>query len=100
MLDAAMTLNDFLYMCGAIATIWGACKVLKEIKKPNDDLKSTIKKHEGLLDENEKKIKEIDDGQKIICRSILVMINHELTGNDVDNMKKMRDELRDYLIEK
>ena len=100
MMNTVITLNDLLYLCGAIATIWGAYKIIKEIKKPSDDLKATVKKHDELLTKNKEEIKEIEEGQKVICKSILAMINHELTGNDVTNMKKMRDELQDYLIER
>lgn len=98
--NIAITLNDFLYLCGAIATVWGVYKIIKEIKKPNEELKETVKKHEKYLAEDKIEIEEIKEGNKVICKSIMTMINHELTGNDVNNMKKMRDELQDYLIEK
>ena len=44
----AITLKDFLYLCGVLATVWGAFKVIKEIKKPGNDLKETVRKHEGI----------------------------------------------------
>lgn len=94
------TLNYVLYICGAIATVWGVCKIVKEIKKPSNDLKKTVKKHEECLRRNEKEIEEIKEGNKVICKSIMTMINHELFGNDISNMKKMRDELQNYLIDK
>lgn len=100
MSDLTTTLNTILYICGAVATIWGAYKVIKEVKKPNDDLKETVRKHEVYLKNDEAEIREIKEGNKVICRSIMTMINHELTGNDINNMKKMRDELQNYLIEK
>ena len=45
-------------------------------------------------------IYEIKEGNKVICKSIMAMINHELSGNDISNMRKMRDELNQYLIDK
>ena len=96
----AITLKDFLYLCGVIATVWGAFKVIKEIKKPGNDLKETVRKHEELLEKDRSEIDEIKEGNKVICKSIMTMINHELSGNDISNMRKMRDELNQYLIDK
>ena len=95
-----MTLNDLLFLCGAIATVWGVYKIIKEIKKPNDELKATVRKHEEYLEKDKAEIEEIKEGNRVICKSIMTMINHELSGNDVSNMKKMRDELQNYLIDK
>ena len=96
----AITLKDFLYLCGVLATVWGAFKEIKEIKKPGNDLKETVKKHEEYIKKDETEIEEIKKGNKVICKSIMTMINHELSGNDISNMKKMRDELNEYLIDK
>ena len=100
MANFAITLNDFLYICGIIATVWGAYKIIKEVKKPGDDLKETVKKHEEYLKKDRNEIEQIKEGNKVICKSIMTMINHELSGNDVSNMRKMRDELNEYLIDK
>ena len=100
MANFAITLNDFLYICGIIATVWGAYKIIKEVKKPGNDLKETVKKHEEYLKKDRNEIEEIKEGNKVICKSIMTMINHELSGNDISNMRKMRDELQEYLIDK
>lgn len=95
-----IALNDVVYLCGVLATVWGAYKILKEVKKPTDDLKEKVNKHSEYLAKDKEEIEEIKAGNKVICKSIMIMINHELTGNDVNNMKQMRDELQNYLIEK
>lgn len=63
-------------------------------------MKETVKKHEEYLKKDRNEIEEIKEGNKVICKSIMTMINHELSGNDVNNMRKMRDELQEYLIDK
>lgn|SRR5574344_138412 len=92
--------NVIIYLCGVTATVWGAYKVIKEAKKPSEDLRETVRKHEELLIKDDAEIQEIKEGNKVICKSILTMINHELSGNDVTNMRKVRDELQNYLIDK
>lgn len=96
----AISIADILYLCGVVATIWGLYKIIKEIRKPGNDLKETVKKHEAYLKEDRTEIEEIKEGNKVICKSIMTMINHELSGNDISNMRKMRDELQEYLIDK
>ena len=95
-----ISLADIIYLCGVLVTIWGAYKVIKEVRKPGNDLKETVRNHEEYLKRDETEIEEIKKGNKVICKSIMIMINHELSGNDVSNMKKMRDELQQYLIDK
>ena len=93
-------LSDIVYICGALATIWGAIRIIKELRKPNDDLKETVEQHSECLHNDKVRIDAMEKGQRVICRSLLAMINHELTGNSVDKLKEMREDLQDYLIEK
>ena len=95
-----MSLNDLVYLCGVLGTVWGVFKIIKDLKKPIDGMKETLRKHEQHLANDKAEIDEIKEGNKVICKSIMTMINHELTGNDVSNMREMRDELQNYLIEK
>ena len=36
----------------------------------------------------------------MILQGLLVLINHDITGNGVDKLKETRDELNEYLINK
>ncbi len=98
--DWTFHLSDLVYICGAVATIWGIVKIIKEIKKPSDDLKETVDHHGECLHNDKIRIDSMEQEQRLICRSLLAMINHELTGNSVDKLKEMRDDLQNYLINK
>ena len=75
----------FLAMCGSIATIAGAgviiYKVYKAIKKPDTERDETLNKHTELLDRDNKRLKELEESNKIIMQSMLAMMSHELDGN-------------------
>ena len=71
---------------------------MKEIKKPNDDLKNTVARHDKLLDNDDKRLKEIENSNRMILQCLLVIINHDITGNGIEKMKTARDELQEYLI--
>lgn len=53
-------LEYVLWLLGFIASAWGVVKIIKELKKPNDDLKETIRKHEEWLARDNERIKSIE----------------------------------------
>ena len=53
-------LEYVLWLLGFIASAWGVVKIIKEIKKPNDDLKEIVRKHEEWLSRDNERIKSIE----------------------------------------
>jgi len=53
-------LEYVLWLLGFIASAWGVVKIVKEVKKPNDDLKETVRKHEEWLARDDERIKSIE----------------------------------------
>lgn len=53
-------LEYVLWLFGFIASAWGVVKIIKEVKKPNDDLKETVRKHEEWLVRDHDRIKSIE----------------------------------------
>lgn len=53
-------LEYVLWLFGFIASAWGVVKIIKEVKKPNDDLKETVIKHEEWLVRDNDRIKSIE----------------------------------------
>lgn len=53
-------LEYVLWLLGFIASAWGVVKIIKELKKPNDDLKETARKHEEWLARDNERIKSIE----------------------------------------
>lgn len=53
-------LEYVLWLLGFIASAWGVVKIIKELKKPNDDLKETVRKHEEWLARDDERIKSIE----------------------------------------
>ena len=99
-MDFVITSQQIVWICGFIASIWGMVKIIKELKKPSDDLKKLVKRHSELLDNDNRRLQKIDESHKMTMQCLLVMLNHEITGNGIENMKEIRDQLQDYLINK
>lgn len=96
----SVTSEQIIYICSFIAAVWGIWKIVKEIRKPNDDLKAEVSKHTRLLDNDNKRLKEYEESNRMILQCLLVIINHEITGNGIENLKRARDDLQEYLINK
>lgn len=97
-MNFTITSAQILTFCAFLTTLWGVWKIVKEIKKPNDDLKNTVARHDKLLDNDDKRLKEIENSNRMILQCLLVIINHDITGNGIEKMKTARDELQEYLI--
>lgn len=95
-----ISISDIMYFCGIIAAIWGVVKIIKEIKKPSDDLKTKVEEHEEKLTRDNKRLEDIEEYNKVICKSLLALIDHEITGNGIDKLKVTKTELQNFLIER
>ena len=99
-MELSITSNQILGFCALITALWGVWKIVKEWKKPSDELKRTVEKHAELLDVDNRRLKEIENSDKMILQCLLAIINHNITGNGIERMKEIRDELQDFIIKK
>lgn len=75
------------------AVIW---KVIIPFKKHSDRLKTA----EERLDKGDERFHEIAEMQKVLMKSQLALIDHEITGNGIERMKDIRSEIQTFLIDK
>lgn len=99
-MNFTITTDQIIWFCTFIGLLWGLYKIVKEAKKPNDELHSLVEKHERLLNKDNQRLEEVEISNQMVLRCMLVIINHEITGNGIDKMKEARDELQEYLIKK
>lgn len=86
----------------ALVAISQAVTVLKRLlTRPEVE---TVKHHGELLERDNRRLKALEEAQEdaercnaVQLRSILALINHELSGNDVEHLRSARDEINDYL---
>ncbi|WP_407453581.1 hypothetical protein [Methanobrevibacter sp.] len=97
-MEFTITSEQILWICGFICAIWGTYKIYKEVKKPNEDKAKMLLEHERKLQNDDERLKEIEATDKLILQSLLVLIQHDITGNGIDHLKKARDEIQEYLI--
>ncbi len=121
-------LQQVIGFCALITGIWGVWKIVKEIKKPSNDLHDLVERHDYLLKKNNqrleklesaslqivseteshdddikeiiKSLKDAEETNKIVLKSLFVIINHDITNNGIDKLKETMNELNSYLVEK
>ena len=99
-MEFTITSADLLWFCGLVTALYGIYKIVKEIKKPSEDLNAKVDNHDKLLNDDNERLKDVENSNKMILQCLLVIINHDITGNCIDKMKDCRDELQEYLINK
>lgn len=99
-MEFTITSSQILGVCSMIAALWGVWKIVKELKKPNDELKAQVASQGHMLEDDHDRLKAMETSNKMILQCLLVIINHDITGNGLDKMKEARDELQEYLINK
>ena len=73
-------------------------KTIKDWKKPHDDLETWRTGVNSKLDTDNRRLNELEDGTRVICRGILAMLSHEINGNSNDKLLASQTEITNYLI--
>ena len=101
--------NFIQIACAGIITLGGAGAIIvglyKWAKKPDDNRDDRLKKHDELLDNDNKRLKELEkeqvemkEAQSVLMKSILALMSHAIDGNHQEELKVARDDMQDYLL--
>lgn len=82
---------------GAIVALSKAWDVIARKIKPHQDTGKRLETIERLLATDKKRLDEQDKANAVIFRALYAQINHELSGNGNDILRKSRDEIQNYL---
>lgn len=93
-------LQEILAICGGISIIGGAGAVIFKILHPAFQFKNRVEKLEDHSEKDYKRLVNLEEMQKQQNKCLAAMLNHQITGNGIDNMKKIRDELLESIIDK
>jgi hypothetical protein len=59
-MDFTITSQQIVWICGFIASVWGVVKIIKELKKPSDDLKTKVQRHDELLHKDNERLNSLE----------------------------------------
>ena len=94
--------------CGVIVNL--VSKVKEPEKKQDERIKALedradkfdgiIEKFQGYFNNDDKRLRAIDEGNKITQTALLALLKHALNGNDTKALKDAEKDLENYLINK
>ncbi len=96
-------------VAGLITAIGGATAVLKRWWTNSKGMKNQeqINKLDKRVESVEFKTQKLERHQdeqeeftKIMCKSMLALLNHSITGNNIDKLKEAEEDIKKYLINK
>lgn len=95
-----------LVLCAAICSIGGAVSVLSKVFIPHRSIKERVKRHDDLLGKDKEALDQIEANMneerktnRMICRSVLALLEHAITGNSVEKLKDAKTALQQHLID-
>lgn len=113
MLLAALKITpaDLVLYGGLLLTILNIIDrstILKEkTEKPRKEMEERVDSLDGRITEIENKLKnydyrviQLEDGVKVLLKSMSALLSHSIDGNNLEEMKDARDDLNEYLISK
>jgi exonuclease VII small subunit len=75
-------------------------KPRKELEERVDSLDNRIAEIENKLKNYDYRVIQLEDGVKVLLRSMSALLSHSIDGNNLEEMKDARDDLNEYLISK
>jgi hypothetical protein len=110
-MDFSEFCTGFLQICAGITAVgaaWGvlyklyagAKKPMQDIGKRLDSIESDIKDIKGKLNRDYNEINQNRDDMNLLMRSMFDLIENRITGNNVEGLKKTRDDLVKALTDK
>lgn len=75
-------------------------KTVKGWKQPHDDLEAWRRDVDEKLNRDNRRLNDLEEGNRVICRGILAMLSHEINGNSKDKLISSQQEITNYLIER
>ncbi len=73
---------------------------IKSCESRLDKLDVIIEKFQGYFSNDDRRFKEIEEGNKITQTALLALLKHSINGNDTKALKEAEKSLEEYLINK
>lgn len=101
--------NVIQVACAGIITLGGAGAIIvglyKWAKKPDNDRDDRIKRHDEMLDNDNKRLRDLEreqaemkEAQSVLMKSMLALMSHAIDGNHTEDLKQARDDMQNYLL--
>ena len=66
----------------------------------NVEMKQRLAEYDNHFSRDLRRIEAIEEGNKIIQKAMLALLAHAIDGNNVDQLRRAEDDLKNYLIDR
>ena len=96
-MDFAEFVNTILAICGGVSIVGGAIAMIWKMVNPAVKLGKRVEVLEEKSDRDYQSIEDIKSAQSLLCQGMLAMIDSQLSGNNVESLKKTKESMIKYL---
>ena len=80
---------------------WGNCWIGNSIAVEMElEIKATFIEYDARFGRDKTKIETIEEGNKVTQKALLALLEHSIDGNNTDGLKKAKESLSQYLIDR
>lgn len=97
--DLMITMQTMLSIFGGLAIVVAGIGSIAKMFSPFKELKMKVDEHETALTAMKREVDKQSSMQREICKSLIVMMNHEITGNNIEKLKERQEDLQKFLID-
>lgn len=104
--DLYITFQTILAIFGAIAAIMAGVSGIAKLLNPFKELKARVDAHDESLKMGNRKFEMLEKSinaqermQREVCKGMIVIMNHIVTGNSIDKIRNQQEELQKFLID-
>lgn len=103
-IDSISTWLQLIITVGAVVTLFLTVgKAAQRLNQTQDERLDTLEKWqsevETRLETGSSHFERIDSGNRVTQRALLALMSHAINGNDIDKLRKAKDDLETYLTE-
>lgn len=100
--NLSITWTTILALLAGIIVIMNFIDKVRAWKKPDQDkdkmIKDTLEEHRRLLKKDNERLEQVESGLEISIKAQLAIMDHLITGNNIERLKSVKTEVQDYLI--
>lgn len=98
-IGAAVVLLILLFVYNTVmAAVNNFIEARKRKSQPMDSLEEIVQQHDEKLRRDYERLNELESGTRIMMRSQMALLSHEINGNSDDKLRQSFDEIQQFLI--
>ena len=93
-----ITVTTIVAICAAVIAIWNVYKIKKELDRPTEDRVKRLNDVEAKANNNDKRLKNLEEATRLSLKAQLAIIDHLTSGNHTDQLIEVNKEITNYLL--